>query len=98
MVEPLNLNVMKVRESLFEFALIGFFDGIGYVLHGPTGLTCNHGQWMPAERPRCILGKLTFPFYLANIVDCFVFRKSCSIGSPLCAMISFSDELLPETE
>ncbi len=29
---------------------------VGYVLNGPTGLTCNHGRWMPAERPRCIIG------------------------------------------
>jgi hypothetical protein len=31
---------------------------VGYSLHGPTGLTCNHGRWMPAEKPRCVIGKL----------------------------------------
>ena len=33
---------------------------VGYVLRGSTGLTCNHGQWIPAERPRCIMGILQF--------------------------------------
>jgi hypothetical protein len=30
---------------------------LGYILLGPSGLTCNHGRWMPAERPRCVIGK-----------------------------------------
>jgi len=39
---------------------------VGYVLQGPTGLTCNHGRWMPAERPRCIIGKFEFQSYHKN--------------------------------
>lgn len=31
---------------------------LGFTLQGPSGLTCNHGRWMPAERPRCITGKI----------------------------------------
>ena len=35
---------------------------VGYILRGPTGLTCNHGRWMPVERPYCIIGKCQFQF------------------------------------
>lgn len=33
---------------------------VGYVLHGSTGLTCHYGQWIPAERPRCIMDAFQF--------------------------------------
>lgn len=46
---------------------IEFECNAGYILHGPSGLTCNHGRWMPSERPRCSFGKKKFIF-LFNII------------------------------
>ncbi|CAF4216479.1 unnamed protein product [Rotaria socialis] len=40
---------------------IEFECNMGYVLHGPSGLTCNHGRWMPSERPRCIFENHAHP-------------------------------------
>ncbi|CAF0868249.1 unnamed protein product [Adineta ricciae] len=33
---------------------IEFECDLGYGLQGPTGLTCVHGRWLPAERPSCV--------------------------------------------
>ncbi len=53
---------------------IEFECNSGYSLHGPSGLTCNHGRWMPSEQPRCTFGKFDFKFFLYNF--CFWYLEN----------------------
>lgn len=49
----------NLRMLLFEIQFIlTNRDFLGYILQGPPGLTCNHGRWMPSERPRCVFGMI----------------------------------------
>ncbi|CAF1283345.1 unnamed protein product [Adineta steineri] len=52
---PIRREFRSYIPNVHHGRTIEFECDLGYVLHGPTGLTCNHGQWMPAERPRCII-------------------------------------------
>ncbi|CAF0950052.1 unnamed protein product [Rotaria sordida] len=52
---PIRSEFRSYIPNVSHGRTIEFECNSGYVLHGPTGLTCNHGRWMPAERPRCII-------------------------------------------
>ncbi|CAF3371114.1 unnamed protein product [Rotaria sp. Silwood1] len=52
---PIRSEFRSYIPNVSHGRTIEFECNSGYVLQGSTGLTCNHGRWMPAERPRCII-------------------------------------------
>ena len=54
--DPIRSEFRSYIPNVSHGRTIEFECNPGYVLQGSIGLTCNHGQWMPAERPRCIIG------------------------------------------
>ncbi|UJR30906.1 hypothetical protein I4U23_018416 [Adineta vaga] len=52
---PIRSEFRSYIPNVGHSRTIEFECNTGYILHGPSGLTCNHGRWMPSERPRCII-------------------------------------------
>jgi len=54
---PIRSEFRSYIPNVAHGRTIDFECNPGYRLYGPSGLTCNHGRWMPSERPRCLFGK-----------------------------------------
>jgi hypothetical protein len=66
---PIRSEFRSYIPNVSHGRTIEFECNPGYLLQGSIGLTCNHGQWMPAERPRCIIGTVL----LSAILNASVF-------------------------